>query len=571
MTSEWCVEWQHEGAVRFSARWVSRHWIPNLPQVPLTDGSVGVLVATWSEPVRAHCPMGLVLGVDAQAREARVWIGVDARLQVWSCRSFTCAPVRSSLRHVLEALALGRAEQRRASRRVRLPPLVTDLEAPPVRSASSRFERLLPPIERGVARRVFRERSLSSVREWAGIAGPRTRSTEASRAASRRAAIYRPMTEAQAYEVKEILSLISDVKASSLAAYRSSMRDYEEACRTFRPALVPLPPDATTLGSWLIRRWKRGCKVQLSHTKVLVYHVLYFSRRARHWLTVTPRGIDPSEHAILTRIRSALDQLDDSGVTRSFPLICDLHRLVEPHLDLRDSQVLQWWVMGRVAWACHLRGDDNKRGRLRYSALVRLDGDANSDWDLIVPAGKCNAKPCAAAIPGKLATSRVRIRQNHDGHRLNTGHMLWVYLKQLGFDAQPKSAYLFPRIRADGLVDWSRPATVASLVEAWRGWLTDAGIGASITDRVTGHSFRSGGACDLYVASRGNALVTKRQGRWKSTEVFEVYVRLTTSLAAQYLSEVEAGQKPGLAQYETFCQAMRERPEMGGAYFRGRG
>ena len=60
------------------------------------------------------------------------------------------------------------------------------------------------------------------------------------------------------------------MKASTLSTYLSSRVGYEQFCAAMQPPLVPYPLLARHVGAWLLARWKKWRKSNLSNTKPLI-------------------------------------------------------------------------------------------------------------------------------------------------------------------------------------------------------------------------------------------------------------------------------------------------------------
>lgn len=230
--------------------------------------------------------------------------------------------------------------------------------------------------------------------------------------------------------------------------------------------------------------------------------------------------LSEDDHTRLARLRRGLMKYDRSPVRRKLPIT--LHRLLEmlKHAPLTDLRNLQYVPMAFLA----------HDGLLRYSELHNLTcGDlaftSGDTVELTIRISKTtHDKPPEVItldsymIHGTSFCAVSLLRSYYD--RLKAAHYDW------GRSDHP----LFPDIRTGRL--FVRPTPKTHFVAWTQARLAQAGHDAS---KYSGHSFRSGGATDLYGAGAHSRTI-KIAGRW-SSEAYVIYIRDHPEEAARNIAK----------------------------------
>ena len=345
----------------------------------------------------------------------------------------------------------------------------------------------------------------------------------------------------------QIVTRFAAVKASSMSTYDSNRHGYEQHCRTLTPTRRPYPLEAATVGTWLLRRWAKGLKSNLSNTKPLVSSLTHHCVHVlgQH-LDVTPYpGMALVERLQLRRICRALAELEDQAIRRSIPLTAQLLRLVIAEgavpldrlnnptnaADVAAVRDVARYGLCRVAM---LRKNDTIAGKLNVGAYTLLEG---SDGALTVAPGKSHHSSVIAEVPGAIDPTHSLQDWLRPGYAMKR----WLLLYQDATDgalAEHPDWPLFPKLDEHGTPTLEE-ATPDGLQATIRAWLSSVGLPAAFVDRVTLHGFRSGGCTDAINSKIMTSREIQRQGRW-SSDAFEMYVHLKADAVRETLRDVIA-------------------------------
>ena len=402
-------------------------------------------------------------------------------------------------------------------------------------------------------------------REWqqANPARPRTldRAEEFADAGwgpqRKRVADFAPRWQKFSAEVSSRLLGIVDrfaaVKASSLSTYTSSRAGYEQFCAAMVPPLVAYPLLARNVGAWLLARWMKPRKSNLSNLKPLVsaltnhtVHTLELSLDVRPY-----PGMAHLERRRLGRIMIAIAEMEDLALRRSIPLTLHLLRLSvqERVVDLPPSHAERWTVsqaravrdvaMYGVARVCMLRKDDMTQGKLRVAVYrsrnerldVQRDGTCNNGRLLVAP-GKSHRTDVWAEVPG--APDAELHGDWRDWMLPGVAMERWLeHYRRASGGALAPDAPLFPMLSESG-APLSEPFDPKKLLEQVRRWATDLGFPEDFVERLTVHGFRSGGCTDAINSGKMTKEEIQKQGRW-SGPTYEMYVHLAASVVRESL------------------------------------
>ena len=298
-------------------------------------------------------------------------------------------------------------------------------------------------------------------------------------------------------------------------AYAQRYRDYSEMCTR---AGLPAQP--------------------FTYQKVARYLLFFFiSRKTPHGRSLPAvvsslRGVASSmqveflpiaANKRLSLLVKGLINLGVSHVRRAVALVLELimrFATAAPMSTLRD---LQWLTRCLVAHMAMLRLDDHRDGLLRKHHVEWLPSGSAILW---VPPGKNKRRGKADGPQRELQPANL-FNAFAFG---SAGASLEEYWAAIDFSGQPPDAFLFPFIRADMSVDWSRCMSDADWMAETHRRAVLIGLPPDTVEHITGHSFRAGGVTDFLLARIPHAFIM-RQGRWLST-AFMVYFRLSRAALA---------------------------------------
>ena len=110
------------------------------------------------------------------------------------------------------------------------------------------------------------------------------------------------------------------------------------------------------------------------------------------------------------------------------------------------------------------------------------------------------------------------------------------YFRVVGLDNRAPAYPLWPFIDDFGSVSWSTFTSKYKFILRSRKLLQRSGFPAK---QFAGHSFRSGGATDLWESQRCRPLTIKLHGRWKS-DACRLYIRDNPRRTAQEVAQAMA-------------------------------
>ena len=359
------------------------------------------------------------------------------------------------------------------------------------------------------------------------------------------------------------------VKQSTLRSYSSIRYSYEKHCESFTPPLPAYPLTAEVVGVWLLRRYSKKMRSNVSNTKPLISALTH---HARHVLKLDTEvrpypGMDAVQRAELHRVCLALGELEDMAVRRSIPLTAMLLRMMVAHLppppaspgqvrssapvvlDATRLRTLRDVARYNLTRVCMLRRDDCREGKLLAGAFrsfeASREGDQGYERDasrgryggrLLVAPGKSHRTEVWAEVPGIIESDIAGGWSDYvrsPGYAL---HQWMVQLRRLHGGTIPATAELFPEVRDDASVG-TRMAQADAFLLTVRGWARVCGLPDSFCDRLTLHGFRSGGCSDAVNSGRATVQEIMRQGRWTS-HCFEMYIHMHAELVRDTFRQV---------------------------------
>ena len=350
-----------------------------------------------------------------------------------------------------------------------------------------------------------------------------------------------PLSREEDVRISELAARFGMPKASTFRTLRSHVEGFRQACNTRCPPTALLPLTFDNVLHWWLRKWAKKHVMRKLHNH---YRALRELASAKGYFPKEdPPGVDPFVHQRIRGAQKALEELDETGTRRAFPFTLNLFRLLyeDCEVNLEDPQHLQWWARALLAHCGMCRGEDHKAGRARYGDFNRRSGEARGRATWFVRPGKAHALRSAVEVPRAVDA-------DSDIAQYSVGHVMDRYLSFLRarFTAIAPDAPLFPdlgRARSESLVKSARPASDDAFISWFRSLCQSASLPTLLVDRISFHSFRSGGCTDLFEhgsAHPGIIEYIQRQGRWSST-CFRIYLRIrSTSMADVAADTLEA-------------------------------
>jgi hypothetical protein len=302
------------------------------------------------------------------------------------------------------------------------------------------------------------------------------------------------------------------LEPSSRAALDSHKRSYETFCRSAR--IKAFPVSFLSVGLFLIQycRWA-------GHTARSIPSIISHLKRANRlysssWLT-------EEEQRRLTDLITTLKKKDANPSRRKLPITHVVMNAMQAAANLRSHQEFQLVTMCRVARDALLRGVELTKllvGEVEWNA-------SRSEATITLHYSKAHKKvdePERVIITDYGPTSGVAF--------------LREYFKVMGLDSKAPAYPLWPFIDDLGNISWSIATSKYKFIERSRYLLARAGYPAN---QYAGHSYRSGGATDLWESQRVRPLTLKLHGRWKS-EAYRLYIRDNPHKTAQEVAHAMA-------------------------------
>ena len=288
------------------------------------------------------------------------------------------------------------------------------------------------------------------------------------------------------------------IEDSTRACLNSVVRCYTTFCAS--AGIPAFPVSYRSLGLYLVQYCYR-----FGHTTRSIPGIISHLKRANREYSV--EWLDAADQLRLDDLKVGLSKYDRSAPARKLPITHKVMADMQRVADMSNAHHYQVVTMGRVARDALLRGGELigfKVGHIEWSR----DG---TQVTLYVHYSKVNKHgPCEQIILKDYGpTSAVAF--------------LREYFRIMGFGYTGAKAGnpLWPVIAQDGNVNWMQATSKKSFVSKVRHLLNVAGYEAKA---YSGHSFRSGGATDLWDSHRCRPMVIKLFGRWKS-EAYRVYIR----------------------------------------------
>lgn len=297
--------------------------------------------------------------------------------------------------------------------------------------------------------------------------------------------------------VNEVLFFESAaMEVSTRKQIQSTVNCYSTFCGAYGLVAFPLSFKGVapyiTYYCYHLKNTTRSIPTRLSH--------LRRANRERGYIDMTP-----FDEARLKDVQQGLRKYDDTPVARKCPITLAVLRQLQQVINPKSLHDLQTMTMARLAHACLLRGSE-----LTHLEVGHVQwAEDNNTATVVIHKSKANkvGPPEYITILNHGPTSAAAVLRQY-----------WDYM---GFDRRAPASPLWPQIPASGAIHWSIKTTKASFVASIRRLLQQAGLTPHL---FSGHSFRSGGATDLWESRHCRANAIKLFGRWR-TDVFYIYIR----------------------------------------------
>jgi len=255
------------------------------------------------------------------------------------------------------------------------------------------------------------------------------------------------------------------------------------------------------------------------HTARSIPSILSHLRRAnryysQHWLSEEETGR-------VTDLITTLRKKDANPSRQKLPITHRVMNAMQAAADLSNHQDFQLITMCRVARDALLRG-----GELTKLLIGEVSWNASrTEATLHLHYSKAHKH---------LDTpERVIISDYGPGSGVA---FLRAYFRVMGLDSKAPAYPLWPFIDDLGEVSWSTSTSKYKFIQRSRQLLDRAGYPSKL---YAGHSYRSGGATDLWESQRCRPLTIKLHGRWKS-EAYRLYIRDNPRRTAQEVAQAMA-------------------------------
>lgn len=288
------------------------------------------------------------------------------------------------------------------------------------------------------------------------------------------------------------------LEQSTQRCMASVVRCYVKFCESAR--VEAFPCSYTSLGLYLVQYCHR-----FGHTTRTIPTILSHLKRANRQYAVT--WLDTASEHRLEDLIAGLKKYDRAPPMRKLPITHVVMAAIQQAATMTDLRHYQHVVMSRLAREALLRGAE----------LVQLKiGDL-----LWAPDGKTVTVVIHRSKANKTGPPEHVVIADHGPS--SAVAFLREYYKLMGLQQSSHAAShpLWPTVTAYNHVLWSRATTKNEFVALARFLLRKAGYPAN---KYAGHSYRSGGATDLWDSHRCRPLAIKLHGRWKS-EAYRLYIR----------------------------------------------
>lgn len=298
--------------------------------------------------------------------------------------------------------------------------------------------------------------------------------------------------------------------------HRSAYQEYARWCQ--ERGHLPIPVTLHTVGPYLVSRVNRLDGSTASLDNKLSNLRLYVKR-----VLLDVEWLDEEEERQLKETIAVLKYNDFREVKRAKPLT---QEIVDRLVDYRGSGTLLDGLLRAIYTTGH---DGLMRGGEITSGLFRGDLTSHSDGKgITIDLDRTKAHRVGGP-------EKVKLRRGLNNSTYSGAFNLFSWVSRSNPRGQ-LDRVVFPEITFEkGVpigIDWSISLTKDSLVKALRHDLSQIGLDST---GYSGHSFRAGGATDLFTSGLLTLEQIMKVGRWRSISAALVYYRdelITATLAA---------------------------------------
>jgi hypothetical protein len=302
------------------------------------------------------------------------------------------------------------------------------------------------------------------------------------------------------------------LEESTRKALDCHTRCYSTFCKSAR--IQAFPVTYTSLGLYLVQycRW-------FGHTARSIPTIIAHIKRANR--TYSKEWLDYESEWRLKDLIKGLKKSDITPSKQKLPITFNVMRDIEKVSDMNSNLAhFQHIVMSRVARDALLRGAELVQ--LRIGEITwNLD---RTRATLYVFYSKAH----------KLVDKAEEVTIFDYGPSSGTA-ALRKYFQIMGMASKPPAFPLWPVID-NNQPQWNKALSKKSFVDLARDLLAKAGYPAL---RYAGHSYRSGGATDLWESQRCRPLTIKLHGRWRS-DCYFLYIRDNPEKKAEEIAQALA-------------------------------
>lgn len=293
------------------------------------------------------------------------------------------------------------------------------------------------------------------------------------------------------------------LERASRLGLESHVRCFMTFCRSAN--MAPFPLCYENVGLYLVQYCQR-----FGHTTRSIPSIMSHLNRANR-----ERGHDQISMADKYRLDDAIKGLqkhDRSAPQRKMPMTQAVLQAIQAKANLQLMRHFQHITMCRVAHDALMRGTE-LLGLLAGHLLWNSD---RTQVTITIHLSKANKTG-----PAEQVTLS-------DYGPSSAVAFLREYVRIMGIDNHPLTLPLWPKVHTSGAVDRSQVIPKTEFIALLRTLLSEAGYPPA---KFSGHSFRSGGATDLWGSKCCRPQTIKLFGRWRS-EAFWLYVRDNPNLRA---------------------------------------
>lgn len=301
------------------------------------------------------------------------------------------------------------------------------------------------------------------------------------------------------------------LEPSTQAVMQVHRRCYTMFCQSVHRVAFPVTYES--LGLFLVQYCK-GFGNTARSIPTILSHLKRANRGAGPWL-------DEESALRLQDVITALRKRDPVPSKRKLPCTHDVLLRLERTANTRSYQDYQHVTMSRLAHDALLRGKE----------LISL----------LVGTIKWSADRQSVTVVVHYSKAHKRVDKPEEVVIVDYGPssaVAWLrqYWRVMQLDQYPPAYPLWPLVDNKDSIHPTSPTSKATFIRRARALLTRAGYPAH---EYSGHSYRSGGATDLWASHKCRPLTIKLHGRWRS-DAWRLYIRDNPNERAEEVAQALA-------------------------------